>query len=70
MKKGGFLVFEFLGHIPSQAEIRILVDRARNQAGYVRVSAKYLRERVGEGWSSLDGCKVNLANIIPALESA
>jgi len=43
-----FRVFEFCGHISCQTEVWILVDRARDETGYVRDGAEYLREGVGE----------------------
>ena len=64
MDQSRFGIFQFHGHVSCQTEVRVLVDRAWDKAGYVRDRTEYLRERVGEGWSGLDGGKVNLSDVI------
>lgn len=46
VNQGGLRVFELLGDISSQAEIRILVDSTGYQAGDIGDGSKHLRERI------------------------
>ena len=46
MKERRFLVFEFCGDVSCKAEVRVLVDGARNKAGDVCHCAIDLREGV------------------------
>ena len=64
--EGRLLVLEALRALARQAEVRVLVDRARDQAGDVGLVAKDLRERVGEGRRCLDRDKVPLADVVAA----
>ena len=59
-----FRVFEFRGHVSSQTEVWVLVDRAWDETGYVRDGTEYLREGVGERWSGLDCGEVDFSNVI------
>lgn len=58
-------VLEPLRDLARQPEVRVLVDRARDQGWDVGIGAKDLRERVGKGGCSLDRDKVPLANVVP-----
>lgn len=59
-----FGILEFLGDVSRQPEVGVLVDRAGNKAGDVARFAKDLGERVGERGCSLDGTKVDLADVV------
>ena len=50
--------------VARQAKIRILVYRARDQAGDVGLCAEDLREGVGKGRRGLDRAKVYLADVV------
>ena len=45
--------------------VGILVDGAGDETGDIVSCAEDLRERVGEGWSSLDGGKVKHSCVVP-----
>ncbi len=62
-------VFEFCRDIPCQSEVRVLIYSTRDEAMYIRGFAKYLGERIGEGWRSLNRGEMNFSDII-ALASA
>ena len=64
MDKRGFWVLQLLGDVARQTEIRILVDRAWDQARDVRHGAEDLGKGVGEGRCRLYRREVNLANVI------
>lgn len=66
MEERGLGVFEFLGDVASETEIWVLVDSAGDQTGDIGDFAKYVRERVGERRCGLDGCEVDLSNVIAA----
>ena len=66
MDQRGFLVLELLCNIPCKSEVGILVDSTWNQAGFVGRSAKNMRERVREAWSTLDSCEVDFPDVVPA----
>lgn len=70
MDEGGLFVLEALGALARQAEVRVLVDGAGDQARDVGLVAKDLRERVGEGRGRLDRDKVPLADVVAARERA
>lgn len=57
-------VFQTCSHITSDPEVRILIDRTRNQGRNILFVAKDLRERVRERRCSLHSNKVELANRI------
>lgn len=59
-----FGVLEFLGDVPRQSEVRILVDGAGNQTGDIGHFAKDLGEGVGERGCGLNGTKVYLADVV------
>lgn len=58
-------VFQTLGHITRQTEVRVLVNSARNKARNILLAAKYMRERVGEGRGGLDSNKMQFTDGIP-----
>lgn len=60
----GLLVLELRGDVARESEVRILVDRTGDQAGDVSLRAEDLREGVGERGCGLDGCEVNLADVV------
>ena len=64
VNQSGFRVFELRGDISSQTEVWVLVDRTRDETGYIRDRTEYLREGVGEGWRGLDGGKVDFTNVV------
>jgi hypothetical protein len=59
-----FGVFELRGYVSGQTEVWVLVDRAWDEAGYIRDGTEYLREGVGEGWGGLDSGEVDFSNVI------
>lgn len=62
----GLLVLEALGDFTGDAEVRVLVDRAGDEARDVGLGAEDLGERVGEGGGGLDRDKVPLADVVAA----
>ena len=64
MDQGRFGVFELRCHVSGQTEVWVLVYRTWDERGHVRYGTEYLREGVGEGWSSLDGGEVDFPNVI------
>lgn len=64
MDERRFGVFEFLGDVARQSEVRVLIDGAWNEAADVAHFAKDLGEGVGERGCSLDGAEVYLANVV------
>jgi hypothetical protein len=60
----GFRVLKLLGDVPSQTEVRILIDGARDEAGDVRLLAEDLREGVRERWRCLYSSKVDFPDVI------
>ena len=56
-------VLELDGDVAREAEVRVLVDRARDEARHGAVCAEYLREGVREGGRGLDGGEVHFADI-------
>ena len=62
--KRRLLVLEPRGRFACQAEVGVLVDRARDQARDVRLGAEDLGERVGEGRRGLNRDKVPLADVV------
>jgi len=57
-------VLELWGNVASEAEIRILVNGAGDEAGNVGSSAEDLREGRGKARGSLDCRKVDFANVV------
>ena len=57
-------VLELWGNVASEAEIRILVNGAGDEAGNVGSSAEDLREGRGKARRSLDCRKVDFANVV------
>lgn len=64
MEERGLGVLELDGDVACETEVRVLVDRARDEARDVGCSAKDVREGVGEGGRGLDGGKVDLADVV------
>lgn len=57
-------VLELDGDVAREAEVRVLVDRARDEARDVRSGAEDVGEGVGEGGRGLDGREVDLADVV------
>lgn len=68
--QGWLGVLETLSNITSETEIRILINSTGDQTGNVLLATKDVRERIGEGWCSLNSNKVELANSITGKENA
>lgn len=68
MDEGWLGVFQAGGDITGEAEVWVLVDGAGDEAGDFKVlfwvGAEDVGEGVGEGGGSLDGCKVDLSNVV------
>ena len=64
VEERGLGVLELDGDVACETEVRVLVDRARDEARDVGCSAKDVREGVGEGGRGLDGGKVDLADVV------
>lgn len=62
-------VLELLRHVAGEAEVRVLVNGAGDEARDVVCLSKDLREGVGERRRSLDADKVTLANIVRVVEA-
>ena len=58
-------VLQLRRDVSREAEVRILVDRAWDEAWDVRLGAEDLGEGVREGWRGLDGREVDFPNVIP-----
>ena len=59
-------VLELGGDVAREPEVRVLVDRAGDEAGDVRGRAEDLREGVGEGGRGLDRGEVDLPDVVAA----
>lgn len=59
-------ILELHGDVSRQAEIRVLVYRAWDEARNVALRAEDVWERVGEGRCSLDRGKVNFTDVVAA----
>ena len=62
----GLGVLELDGDVAREPEVRVLVDRAGDEAWDVGRAAEDLREGVGEGGRGLDGREVDLADVVAA----
>jgi hypothetical protein len=62
-------VFEFLRNVTRKPEVRVLIDRAGDEAWDIGDFAENVREGVREGRSGLDGTEMNFADVVPAKES-
>lgn len=62
------LVLEARGDFSGEAEVRVLVDGAGDEAGDVGLGAEDLGERVGEGGGGLDRDEVPLSDVVPVGE--
>ena len=66
--ESGLLVLEPSSYVPSDAEVGVLVDRARDQGGnllhFIVVFAEDVREGRGERGASLYGREMQLPNIV------
>jgi hypothetical protein len=65
----GLRVLELLRDVTRQPEVRVLVDRARDQARHARVRAEDVRERVRERRRGLDRGEVDLADVVAVGEA-
>ena len=65
MNKGGLLILQLNRDITGKTEVWILVDGTWNETRNVASGAENVRERVGEGRSGLDGCEVDLSDVVP-----
>ena len=66
VQQRGLRVLELHGDVARQPEVRVLVDRARDEARDVGDGAEDLGEGVGEGGRGLDGREVDLADVVSA----
>lgn len=66
VQERGFGVSEFGGDVTREAEVWVLVDGAGDEGGDIMFGAKDLWVRVREGCGSLDGGKVNFADVVAA----
>lgn len=66
-----FLIFKSAGHIPSESEIRVLVDGAGNQGrnflDRFGICSKNVREGGSKSCASLDGRKVHFSDVVAIL---
>lgn len=67
--QSGLGVLELMSNITREAEVRVLIDRAGNQARNIRASSENLGKSVGEGGCSLNRHKVRLAHVITVHKS-
>lgn len=67
MDQSGLFIFQAGSDVAADAEVRVLVDGAGDQAGNLGdtlfVSAEDVREGGREGGGGLDGCEVDLADV-------
>lgn len=68
MDQSRFLIFKSAGHIPSESEIRVLVDGAGNQRrdflDRFGICSKNMGEGGSESRASLYGCKVHFSDVV------
>lgn len=69
MQQRGLGVLELLRDVAREAEVRVLVDRAGDEARDVRGRAENVREGVGERRGGLDGGEVDLADVVRVVEA-
>mmetsp|Transcript_124211 Transcript_124211/g.362550 ORF Transcript_124211/g.362550 Transcript_124211/m.362550 type:complete len:267 (+) Transcript_124211:10-810(+) len=60
---------ELVGNFARQPEVRVLVNRARNQAAHVVLSVKWDLEGCGERWCCLYRAERRLADVVISLEA-
>lgn len=70
MNEAWFGVLEFLSDITCKPEVGVLVYRAGDEARDIRNFAEYVRERVREGRSCLNGTEMDFADVIPVKKYA
>ena len=68
VQERGLRVLELRGDVAREPEVRVLVDRAWDEARDVGDGAEDLGEGVGEGGCGLDGGEVDLSDVVSVRE--